>query len=68
MVVYLIEMGAEYNTRDQTIISYGEVKEGDSPLIMACMGGHEDVARCLLQYGADVELKGPVNLLEIQFL
>jgi ankyrin repeat protein len=62
LVNFLIENGAKIDIRDQTISDSDNVEQGDSPLIMACIGNHRGIVKLLLDCGADKELKGPVSV------
>ena len=35
--------------------------DGDTPLIMACRGGHVEIARVLLNHGANVDQQSNVS-------
>jgi ankyrin repeat protein len=59
VVLFLIEHGAATDIREECVHTK-EPRSGDSPLIMAAMGGHKDVVECLLNFGADLEMKGVV--------
>jgi ankyrin repeat protein len=55
MVQHLLDLGAEVDARD-------EFRHNETALHMAVNMGHYDVARLLIEYGADPTIKGGMGL------